>query len=785
MIRWYDRLGIEFYPLSIFNFNDVNESPFYVADRKCYGDIWTDSFEEGSAVIPKDDAAELSRSIKGYIGWKHRFPEGTGWRFDVVDMNDNIIFDSTSMGISVLPEYNDGEWTHHAISLRVPYGAVIGNNEGYVMQARMWRKLPNCPEDFDPIATSRIRFYNYKYIHTQVLNFNYFNINGDVNQQRLRLGGWGDSYEGWSRIIEGGLEVGALAYAVDDSNFRDQRTNPNVLRSKPRRTATLTIGSTDGVPEYIGGIVNQIFACDLVFVNGMHVVRMEGASPEVVTLDKSYSKVVIRQEVEIVDDGYKNVREYLNYVDALPEDGIDRTYRFAYELNGGILNGLGVGTLPGRYMSGKLITVTNIIPIFNDGNRFIRWMRLDNRQIVKGGSSLTMPSYNLVISAQKGIIEDSYYVDLYDEIHEFKLANTPIAAFASSGDSLSNIVINGKEVIKNSIKEIYFASSYNDIITIPNNFLFACVNTKIIDLSGLKNVTSVGLSFLYKCQSLIDLDLSPLSNINILQGDFLRECKALINVDFSKLSKVTTIGASFMRDCTSIEFVNLSYLYNVTTIGDYFMYQCTSLQNVNISGFTKPTAVPAYFFQGCTSLLSLDASSFVNATSIGISFLHNCSSLLSVNLSAFTKVTLLNRYFLQGCGALLAVDLSAFYNVTTIEQYVFYQCKALTSIDLTMFTKVTRIYPYFMNSCSGLQNVNMSGFIALTQIDQNFFSSCPGIKDITIGNVDVGAKTVNTSQAFNSTPNVNTSVIRTHDAVYGGNFKTKFTGLSNWNIIIY
>lgn len=138
----------------------------------------------------------------------------------------------------------------------------------------------------------------------KTLNFNFWNFNGNVAGFPFKDFSTNDKeslgYGGLTYMIEGGINVGNNKNAIDQTSFRDQRFNSRVLSANPRKLATLTIGGSKGVPEYVGEEINNILCCDTVFVNGMQVTRSGDSVPEPSVIAKGYPFVNFTVDVEII-----------------------------------------------------------------------------------------------------------------------------------------------------------------------------------------------------------------------------------------------------------------------------------------------------------------------------------------------------------------------------------------------------------------------------------------------------------------------------------------------------
>lgn len=117
------------------------------------------------------------------------------------------------------------------------------------------------------------------------------------------------------------------------------------------------------------------------------------------------------------------------------------------------------------------------------------------KEIYKGGK--------LVFGGEL-VSPDSYIITTNGTRIDFDLDNTPINNLSTSS---SSITVNGQSVVKNTIKEVYFGDSYNNITSIRNSFLHGCSGLTSVDLSSLSNITSIGNYFLHNCSGLTTLKM--------------------------------------------------------------------------------------------------------------------------------------------------------------------------------------------------------------------------------------------------------------------------------------
>lgn len=184
--------------------------------------------------------------------------------------------------------YNDGTYYYSLINVLVPnpddtnqiYEINLTNGSGTdaIVYSKSWFKCADVTK-FDKYLA-----FNY----TSSVRRNGF----PFNRLTLDLGLW--------YVVEGGIKTGAYSYGVEQTTFRDQRYNPKILTSNARKYATLTIGGINGVPEYVGEYINNIFSCETVFVNGMQCVRSGDSTPTATPIGIDSPNVTLEIDVELI-----------------------------------------------------------------------------------------------------------------------------------------------------------------------------------------------------------------------------------------------------------------------------------------------------------------------------------------------------------------------------------------------------------------------------------------------------------------------------------------------------
>jgi hypothetical protein len=116
--------------------------------------------------------------------------------------------------------------------------------------------------------------------------------------------------------VEGGIYPGNKTQSVENEIFRDQRFMPFQLSAKAYEVSVLTVGDTEGVPQWVGNRVNHIFCLSDVKVDGIHSTRNESSTPELVSISECYPKYVHTITIEQSDEEiHVGKDEYGNLVD--------------------------------------------------------------------------------------------------------------------------------------------------------------------------------------------------------------------------------------------------------------------------------------------------------------------------------------------------------------------------------------------------------------------------------------------------------------------------------------
>jgi hypothetical protein len=114
--------------------------------------------------------------------------------------------------------------------------------------------------------------------------------------------------------IEGGIYPGDKTQTVENEVFRDQRFNPNQIAAIPYEVQVLTIGSSTGVPQWVGKKINNIFSLSDVEVDGIKSVRNESSNPEIISTGIKWPLYVHKISIEQANGDTHTLIDYYEYL---------------------------------------------------------------------------------------------------------------------------------------------------------------------------------------------------------------------------------------------------------------------------------------------------------------------------------------------------------------------------------------------------------------------------------------------------------------------------------------
>lgn len=100
--------------------------------------------------------------------------------------------------------------------------------------------------------------------------------------------------------IPGGIKDSDWSFGVENRQFSTDNNDVVELQAIDITNKMLTLGYSSGVPAWEAGMINRIFSCDLVYVDGDRYSRCEESTPLLIDSDpsgkKSVYKIMLRQD---------------------------------------------------------------------------------------------------------------------------------------------------------------------------------------------------------------------------------------------------------------------------------------------------------------------------------------------------------------------------------------------------------------------------------------------------------------------------------------------------------
>lgn len=358
--------------------------------------------------------------------------------------------------------------------------------------------------------------------------------------------------------------------------------------------------------------------------------------------------------------------------------------------------------------------------------------------------------------------ENPSYLILTDNSRvDFRLSNTPLENFCTSGDASSTITVNGQSIVKSTIKEVVFSDGYNSVTEIGNYFLPYLTNLESVDFGGLKNVTSIGTWFLgYSGIKTINLsDFSEVTDISFYCLAF----SALEELDMSGLTSLSFVdnglcSVSMLKTIHlgSLDFGNIGigtggYFSGVDNVSTSSIHadSCDLIANFRVKfpninrwiGYVngEPCGALSYLIKTDNTVINfeLDNTPIANFTGTGTA--------ITVNGVSVTKSDIKEIIFGD-----------SYANVTSIGDYFLYNWASLTSVDISVFANVTSIGA-LLSFCTSLTSL-MVGSLLATKIS--------------------------ISGSFANVPNSSGRMIYADTQAIGNGYRSRFSTLSNWTVVV-
>lgn len=168
-----------------------------------------------------------------------------------------------------------------------------------------------------------------------------------------------------------------------------------------------------------------------------------------------------------------------------------------------------------------------------------------------------------------------------------------------------------------SLKEIDlgFAANVDEILA---EFLNGTSSLTSIDVSPIAQLEYFADSFLSNASSLVEIrGLENFHNMKSIDYGLFLNCSSLKSIDVSFLKNLTTIPDSFLRNCSSLEKIDgMELLTQVRELGQNFCLGCKCLKEIDFSGIGTCciTLHLEGFLDECTSLVVIDLRPLAKVT---------------------------------------------------------------------------------------------------------------------------------------------------------------------------
>lgn len=103
--------------------------------------------------------------------------------------------------------------------------------------------------------------------------------------------------------VDGGVKSSDISYNSDDVIYTSQDRVVYLLDSIPYTVRKYTFGNSYGLPSWLADKINRLLSCDSILINGVKVVKNDGAKLEVIGSD-AYPYVGLNIELLRQEEGY-------------------------------------------------------------------------------------------------------------------------------------------------------------------------------------------------------------------------------------------------------------------------------------------------------------------------------------------------------------------------------------------------------------------------------------------------------------------------------------------------
>ena len=418
-----------------------------------------------------------------------------------------------------------------------------------------------------------------------------------------------------------------------------------------------------------------------------------------------------------------------------------------------------------------------------------------NEQTVTDESQVQTSTVILIISDGSNFIKtktSSETIDLKSYINPNEFCSSPDSSgdyyinVTKKGETEEKVKINVADITHISINT---CDTSEEAKTLGDNFLLGkdgvASSLTSIDLNGLVNVRTIGNNFLKNSNALKTVDLSPLTTATSIGNEFLSfsgiESTEDEPFDLSGLKNIATVGNYFFQGNTSLEYLDFTKATKFAEINQGFLYNCDNLTKVNMGTISANSFISTdYVF--CTSNSSAKIyNPGLTLISVGDSANYNVKFGTQITTAPYRNVDVqasANTIVYDGlgydladefdpnalCGDLMfqlplknkSKDIGGAFvipeltksritsltisklapNITSIGDDFLKGCSGLKEINFNGLKDIQTIGDSFLSGCSNLKEVDLSPMTSLVSIGKSFAYNCPYLVEVNIGNIN-------------------------------------------------
>lgn len=285
---------------------------------------------------------------------------------------------------------------------------------------------------------------------------------------------------------------------------------------------------------------------------------------------------------------------------------------------------------------------------------------------------------------------------------------TPVHSYASPGDYVIKLAINGEAQLNESFSSINSKQLRESTtkIEIGENITIGAHAferySSLLNITIPSSITSLGASAFYECRSLLSITIP--SEVTRLEGYVFYYCNSLSTVTIPK--SIEYLGEGEFAGCASLQNITLPDL--IPSIEAYSFSGCCSLSNIIIPA--RANTIETNAFENCYLLSNVvipDRLMYIKDNAF-----NQCQSLSSITIPDNNNITSIGEYAFQGC---IFSSITIPNKVTSIETGTFAACGQLLNIMIPNGVKYINRTAF--NNCVSLSTVTFpDGLVSIRDV---------------------------------------------------------------------